>query len=136
MEYPKPGENGKTSGLGDLRAENCKKGLKSHLPRTQQGWQSKGRSGRQRAPFKTVWHLITVKSSPCKFNSKFYLGENPSRITARPSVGCEQGGAVHPDQAAPHGSSAGTQRSQPWQLAFSCVSVIPRASISQSRKPK
>jgi len=34
MEYPKPGENGKTSGLGDLRAENCKKGLKSHLPRT------------------------------------------------------------------------------------------------------
>lgn len=98
IEYPKPGENGKTSGLGDLRAENCKKGLKSHLPYTQWGWQSKGRSGRQKAPFKTVWHLITVKSSPCNFNSKFYLGENPSRITARPSVSCEQGGGIHPKQ--------------------------------------
>lgn len=30
-----------------------------------------------RAPFKTIFHLITVKNNPCKFYSNFYSGENP-----------------------------------------------------------
>lgn len=48
-----------------------------------------------RAPFKTICHLIIAKGSRCKFNSKFYLGENPLCITLIPRSSHWHRGGMH-----------------------------------------